>query len=441
MSLVVLTAPAPLVDLDRFLDATAEGCRASPLFLWDAEGAPFGLAGRGEAVRIEGRGEGRFRQVVERARRSFADLVDHRLPGAEDAPAPALFGGLAFHPMPVWEEPWTGFGDASFVLPRWSYVRGGRTGRAFLRLGLRSADLPWIHGWLAALAEILGDLAETAPAEAAGGERSDGAAELVQMTEEVWSGLVSDALGRISARRLRKIVAARRSQVTAAAPIDVLGVLARLRRSGGQGCVRFAFQREAATFLGQTPERLVSLSGRDVTTEAIAGSATGPDAGAILERPKERWEHAVVVDGIRRALGPICDGLEIPDEPGVRALPGIHHLCTPIHGTLKEPLHVLDLARKLHPTPAVSGAPGRPATRWIVQHEPHARGWYAGPVGWFDPGGNGELAVAIRSGVIMRRRAWIWAGAGIVAGSDPESEYAETGAKQAPLLHALGLAA
>src|SRR5690606_35742925 len=128
-----------------------------------------------------------------------------------------------------------------------------------------------------------------------------------------------------------------------------------------------------------------------------------------------------------------------PAQPAVKALRHVLHLHTPFRAVLREPRHVLELAARLHPTPAVGGTPTDVASAWIQTHEPMARGWYAAPVGWFDLDGNGELAVALRSGVIAGNRAHLWAGAGIVAGSDPERELAETEDKLRAMLGALGV--
>jgi isochorismate synthase EntC len=123
----------------------------------------------------------------------------------------------------------------------------------------------------------------------------------------------------------------------------------------------------------------------------------------------------------------------------VRALRHLLHLWTPIVGTLRERRHVLELAAALHPTPAVGGVPARFAGEWIAARE-IARGWYAGPVGWFDLDGNGDLAIALRCGLVAANRARLWAGGGIVAGSDPDGELAETDIKLRAMLGALGVA-
>ncbi|HEU5054909.1 MAG TPA: chorismate-binding protein, partial [Kofleriaceae bacterium] len=164
--------------------------------------------------------------------------------------------------------------------------------------------------------------------------------------------------------------------------------------------------------------------------------ATG-GARALLDSRKDLGEHAVVTRAIARNLAPLCSALELAAAPEVRALRHVMHLCTPVRGRLDPPRHLLEVADALHPTPAVGGEPTGRALEWIAAREA-PRGWYAGAVGWFDRDGDGELAVALRSGLVEGDRAWVWAGAGIVAESDPDSEYAETGDKQRAFLDALG---
>ena len=145
-----------------------------------------------------------------------------------------------------------------------------------------------------------------------------------------------------------------------------------------------------------------------------------------------------MVRDIAARLSPFCAALRVPERPGLRSLRQVLHLVTAIDGELRDRAHVLDLVAALHPTPAVGGVPTAEAVRWIVEHE-EERGWYAGPVGWFDRGGDGEFAVAIRSGLLDGARAHVYAGAGIVRGSDPSDEYQETAVKQLALLRALGI--
>jgi isochorismate synthase len=188
----------------------------------------------------------------------------------------------------------------------------------------------------------------------------------------------------------------------------------------------------------------VSKRGLAVETDGLAGTAKrgADDASimrALLESAKDRHEHALVVRAIADVLGPRVSSLKVPAEPRIRSLRNVHHLWTPICAVLRDETHVLSLVGALHPTPAVSGTPRERATSWIAAHEPTARGWYTGAVGWIDAAGDGDFVVAIRAGLLGPNDVWLYAGAGIVEGSDPLAELAETRAKQAPMLAALGL--
>nr|MBP8110624.1 chorismate-binding protein [Caldilineaceae bacterium] len=165
------------------------------------------------------------------------------------------------------------------------------------------------------------------------------------------------------------------------------------------------------------------------TTEEDAAHAAG-----LLASAKDRHEHALVVDALRRRLLPITRQLDMADEPQILTLSNIHHLHTPVRATLTEPLGVLPLVELLHPTPALGGSPRDLALAFIQEHEPTLRGWYAGPVGWIDANLDGSFAVAIRSAVVQERRAWLYAGGGIVPDSVPQQEWEETGWKFRPML-------
>ena len=232
-----------------------------------------------------------------------------------------------------------------------------------------------------------------------------------------------------------------------AAPVRAAELLAALDDRHAD-CVRVLIKPPGAgALIAATPERLVRRDGDYVQCDALAGSIARTDdidaaAQALRASAKDRREHQLVVDAIRTALTEAGAQVVEPgteSEPAVRALRHVIHLHTPFRAVLRTPRHVLELAARLHPTPAVGGTPTDVATEWIRTHEPEARGWYAAPVGWFDLDGNGELAVALRSGVIAGNRAHLWAGAGIVAGSDPDRELAETDVKLRAMLGALGV--
>jgi len=278
--------------------------------------------------------------------------------------------------------------------------------------------------------------------------------DVVEVPErEAYVKNVRAALDRIADGVVEKVVLGRCLEVCstpALTPHEVTaGLLA--RRPG-----RYVFslpldEREDAPWLvGASPELLLRRSGDEVSSTPLAGSAPRSDdpvedarrAEALRASAKDLAEHAFVVDRIAAALGPVCSSLEVPDRPELLGTDAMWHLASPIRGRLAAPhdLTALDLAALLHPTPAVGGVPVADAVRLIEELEgPGLRGPFGGFVGWVDEHGDGELAVTIRAGVLDGERLRLFAGAGIVAESDPESEADETAAKLVTMSRAVGL--
>jgi salicylate biosynthesis isochorismate synthase len=260
-----------------------------------------------------------------------------------------------------------------------------------------------------------------------------------------WRDSVARLAGAVGRGRLDKVVLSRRVELQTSEVVGVAGALRRLVDSAA-GSTIFAFGRGSSTFLGATPERLVSLRRGQVETMAMAGSAGRASdpaaddelAARLLESDKEREEHAVVVAMLRDALAPLTTDLRISQRPVVERFRHVQHLVTPISGQLLAEADVLALVERLHPTPAVAGAPRDLALELIAEEEPDDRGWYAGPVGWLDQHGDGEFAVALRSGLVSGDRATLFAGCGIVADSDPDREWQESAMKLLALSSALG---
>jgi len=258
-----------------------------------------------------------------------------------------------------------------------------------------------------------------------------------------WEHAVEVALDDIAHGRFEKVVLAREVLVEADTPFEPRAVLRRLR-SQQPGCILYA----DAGFVGATPELLVRRTGITFECRPMAGTAPGSVAAEVAARlsasGKDAREHRYVVDAMHDALGPVAAIIDVPDTPVVEHFGSLAHLVTPILGTLApvatagaDAPSALDLARRLHPTPAVGGTPTDAALDAIRRLEPFDRGPYAGPVGWVDARGDGAFAVALRGAELDGTRALLRAGAGIVAGSDPESEWAETVLKFEPMLRAL----
>ena len=263
--------------------------------------------------------------------------------------------------------------------------------------------------------------------------------EALQGLDE-WDAMVTAALALIETHDLEKVVLAREVVVEADAPFEPATVIARLRATQPD-CFVYA----AGGFVGATPELLVRRTGSEVVSQPMAG--TGPRAASpeadqrsierLVSSVKESREHRLVVDAVAGELARWCDGVVV-GEPEPMRLTSVTHLTTRISGRIRRrDSSAVDLALALHPTPAVNGAPRDAAGAAIARLERFDRAAYAGPVGWVDARGDGEFAVALRGATLEGNRARLLAGAGIVAGSDPDAEWAETQAKLEPMLRAL----
>jgi isochorismate synthase len=357
-------------------------------------------------------------------------------------PPPGPFvGGMAFDLDRPPTGAWRGFPASRWVLPRFILWRRGEAcfvtalGRrgeddvgALLRRGVAMAEgVP--RAPVAAEPEV-----ETASPDGARGRRGQ---DRLQVAEDrpAWDLAMARALEAIAARRVQKVVMAR---TLAASPVSapLVTVLARLR-AGSPASYTFFFRGEGGeAFVGATPETLCRLDGRDLVTEALAGTAP-PDAAAQLRRDKESREHRSVVDAIRAGLAPLCEWLEISGRPELIELPMLVHRRTPIVGTLRRGVSLAEVVGALHPTPAVGGAPREAAMALIREVEGLDRGWYAGVVGTVGAGA-AELRVALRSALLDGASARLFVGAGVVAGSTAEGEWEETRTKSRTVLRALG---
>jgi isochorismate synthase len=260
---------------------------------------------------------------------------------------------------------------------------------------------------------------------------------------------VDRATKRIRAGELRKVVLARSLLVDAGRTLDARQLLWRVR-AVDPDCFSFATPSSASpaggTLVGATPELLVRRRGRVVEAVPLAGSAPRygdpardrASADRLFDSAKDREEHALVVADVAHVLSAFCDDLSYPHEPELLGTANVWHLATPFRGrTHRATTGVLDLVAALHPTPAVCGTPREAAREVLEELEPIDRGGYAGPVGWVDADGDGEMAIALRCAEITGTTARLFAGAGIVADSEPDAEVDETEPKFRALLDAL----
>jgi salicylate biosynthesis isochorismate synthase/menaquinone-specific isochorismate synthase len=330
-------------------------------------------------------------------------------------------GGFAFDPGRDPEGAWSGFPAVLFRVPELAVMRV--RGRTFA-----AGDL---------------ELLEQPPAWEAPAARRF-AVEPVRPERE-WMAAVAEAARRLRAGEAAKVVLAREVMARGDGVVAA-GRVARALRSAYPACFTYVVAGgDGTAFAGASPELLLRRSGGSVTSQPMAGStARGENeaedealAAALIASAKDAAEHRVTAVHVAEALGAACRSISVTGPEIVR-FANIQHLATTVHGELREPAPgVLDLAACLHPTPAINGEPALAAHRLIAELEGMERGWYAGAVGWIDGRGDGELAVAIRCGLLYEDGARLYAGNGMMPDSDPAAELEETRLKLRALLGAL----
>lgn len=264
------------------------------------------------------------------------------------------------------------------------------------------------------------------------------------LTSDQWEERVAVAIHAIQSKTIDKVVLARDLNGTSTQAIDPRSIL---RNLAAEYPSTWCFS--VAGLVGATPELLLRLNRAMVTSRVLAGtiSKTGDDekdlalAASLARSSKDLEEHEYAVRSVAESLAPFCSSTNVPDSPFVLHLANVMHLATDVTGAISEfPTHVdtFTILEKLHPSAAVCGTPTEKAAKVISDLEGMARGRYAGPVGWIDARGDGELGIALRCGQMAENQIRLFAGCGIVAGSNPQRELAESQAKFAPMLHALG---
>lgn len=349
------------------------------------------------------------------------------------------YGGMRFDLLRKPGEEWDAFGACRFVLPRFELHASESEATLVCNLVL-PRDL---HN----ISEILEQIEDLSLPEGA-----SGASLPIPVSREDspgfsgWRENIERALHAFSEERLGKVVLARRAEIGFDGDLDPTLLLESLQ-AATPGCFHFYAELESGVaFLGASPERLLCREGNSIVSEAVAGTrprgaSLEDDEGlreALLHSVKDLSEHSYVRIGIREALAPLCEELEIEKDLSDMKLARGRHLRARVRGTLLEGVTEAGLLEALHPTPAVGGYPRDEALEEIRNLEPFDRGWYAGPVGWIGAEAS-EFAVGLRSGLVRGRTLALFSGAGIVAGSVPEEEWAEIEQKIGDFTGVVGL--
>jgi isochorismate synthase len=421
------------------LFAQGVGVTHNRLF-WSVPASGLAVAGLGAAWHVAAAGPGRFAQAAD----AWRDLIENACIDADLAlpfSGPMAAAGFSFDPLRPDSGLWEGYSDGLLLLPRVVLAQAGDVATLTVN-GLVGPSTSSIKLHLSAARRLQALLGRAWRAPHVG--------EAVELADALppgaWRAIVADAVAELRAGHMEKVVLAREVRARSAVPFDPASALAALRRDYPDTFV-FAVARGGRTFLGASPERLVSLKGDTVAASALAGTAArgatpAEDAAlgaALLASAKDRHEHEVVVRTITAALRELCAEVSAPDTPELLRFRNVQHLFTPVTGRVQGDRGVLDLVARLHPTPALGGQPRTQALAWIREREQLDRGWYGAPVGWVDSRGQGEFAVAIRSALVGSHEASLFAGCGIVADSDPAREEHETQIKLRAMLGALGV--
>lgn len=431
----LVSIPVPPVMLAAFRSLGLDGLRARSLVTWERPSEGTSLFGLGETIRLSGqRGEGLGAAMP--ALRSLAAAARSAVSGHS---RPRFFGGCRFQPGGRADDPaWDPLGGWQFVLPRFLVAVRGDAMEASLTLLMDDASTTLSEAALIE-AEATAALAPRSPGRTGHPSHRDEG-----LDDPAWQDAVAATVREIEAGRYQKAVLARQLHIVQERPIEPATVLERLRLRY-PGCYVFSFAAGETTWLGASPELLVSLERGEVQAASLAGSRPrGIDdesdrrlAQDLLASVKERAEHGFVVSAICEALAPVCSALEAPETPVLMRMSNIQHLFTPVTARVRPGIDILDLVDRVHPTPAVGGWPREASFEAIERLEQMDRGWYAAPIGWMDLAGEGEFAVALRAARVCGDEATLFAGAGIVEGSIPAEELAETELKFRPLREAL----
>jgi len=433
-SLTAHVGPALDFDLLALLDEP-------DALLWEQPHRGLGYAAVGAAARFTAAGAGRFQETKARLQALLDDAAIDQDSGAALWPAPLSFAGFSFDPGAAEDPAWFGFAEALLVVPKVLVSRAGS--HLFVTTNALIDEGEDVEAEARAIEKTVSRVLALEVRQASASRR----ARLLDPGPEArdyWDESVRGLTGAIARGEAEKVVLARRVQVEAEGGFDLAGAVQRLRGRFPE-CTVFAVKAGGASFLGATPEMLVSLRRRSVRADCLAGSAPrGRDEAedrrlgeALLADDKERREHALVARGLREALAGFCSDVRAPEAPSLRRFANVQHLHTPIEAAAERRLHVIDLVERLHPSAATAGLPREASLQILRQHEPFSRGWYAGPLGWIDSEGGGEFVVGLRSALVREDVATLYAGCGIVPGSDPAREYRESELKLDAMLYAL----
>jgi menaquinone-specific isochorismate synthase len=409
-------------------------------FLWKDRDDSMIIASLGVAYSLKSNSEStRFSYVENEWKRLTEESVIYSAERWEGT-GPLLFGGFTFDPLNSKGKEWKDFSHSTFQLPKFMVTKIGD--KCYFTINAICSS----QGELVSLSSLEKEKQEIFKRLR---KNISFVKPELHSSRDVnsvdWKQSVSNVVAQLKKGEMEKVVLARKCEMNFQDDVSTDYVVNNLWVQQPDSFI-FSLNIENSCFIGATPERLVRKSGENILSTCLAGSiARGSSLEedeklglSLLSDQKNRYEHHLVVENIKEALAPYCHGVEMPETPKLMKMKDIQHLYTPVIGKASKDASILEIVERMHPTPALGGVPREKAMETIRKEENMDRGFYAAPIGWLDSYGNGEFAVAIRSGLINKNYAYLYAGCGIVADSEPESEFLETEMKFRPMIRAIG---
>lgn len=418
--------------------AAGEQAYKGKRFYWQNREKTFTLVGLGHAYTIKNNSKQTRYKEVETEWRTFAKNFKQ----VEGEILPILFGGFTFDTENEVSGEWTNFPSSYFVVSTHQLVI--RDDKAYISTYLVS-DKENNVGRLAELRKERDSLIHAAQVKEVKTYEKPTLIGFTEPFKQEYLKSIEQVTSLIKRNEAKKVVIARSLALQFEKSISSPQILSHVSNEQPESFL-FGLEHNDMLFYGASPERLVKVNNGQAYSSCVAGSikrgATADEdelfGQDLLSDAKNLGEHAYVVEMITNTFEENCEWVTVPSGPSLLKIRDIQHLFTPVEGKLKNNASILQLVQSLHPTPALGGVPRKEAMEVIRKYEPMNRGLYAAPIGWVDAAGNGEFAVAIRSATLIKDKAYLYAGGGIVADSEPQSEYEETLVKFRPMLRALG---
>ena len=412
-----------------------------PFLLWGRPDRQHFRLGLGVVKQITAKGAGR----LETLQQGFQNLVAGWRHDGEDIAIshPGAFCAFAFDENDNMAGPWRNVPNSLVLIPELLLeFKEGRYSLSFTCENNKLSKIKWLKNhWLKQSVKLLQAIAGS---HYTSSDKNTLYRSPEKRAKDDWCQQVEKARNAITQGSLDKVVPARHVHVRSAEPLNIGRIFNHLIQHHASSLV-VGMCLGDKTLAAATPETLVALHNGKLSCDALGGTEkrlrdSRQDnllAHKLLQDPKSRHEHQLIVKHLTTVVGQYSDHLSVADAPTVMPLGQLQHLWTPIKAQCRPGVSLFDIAQKLHPTPAVAGTPVDTAKQWIKNNEGFQRGWYTGSVGWLQKDGNGELAVLLRCALLSDSSADLYAGAGIVSDSDPLREWDETELKLKTMLNAL----